>query len=65
MSFDSYRAFAMADPDLHPSFRRRWTDRPFTPAEMDRLADFELQHGRFGRAEQLSHRAAAMREDGR
>lgn len=62
MSFDTYRAAAMADPERNFYFSRAWREREFTPAELDRLADAELQHGHAARAEMLAWRAAALRE---
>lgn len=65
MSFDTYRASAMADPEMNPHFSRRWAERAMSPAELDRLSDHELSVGHHQRAEMLAWRAAAMREAGR
>ena len=62
MSFDSYRAYQKSDPEVNWHFSRRWQDRDFTPADLDRLADHELSVGRVQKAELLAWRAAAMRD---
>lgn len=65
MSFDTYRAAAMADPERNFHFSRAWRERDFTPAELDRLSDHELSVGHHQRAEMLAWRAVVMREGGR
>jgi hypothetical protein len=65
MSFDAYSFYQKSDPDRNRHFRRPWSEREFTPAELDRLSDHELSVGHIARAELLAWRAAAMREAGR
>lgn len=62
---DAAYFFAQSDPLANRHFRRRWFDRDFTAAELDRLADHELSVGHYARAEMLAWRAAAMREASR
>ena len=60
--FDAYSFYEKSDPDHNRNFSRRWSERPLTPAEIDRLSDHELSVGHHQRAEMLAWRAAAMRE---
>ena len=64
---DAARFAAQSDPDRNQHFRRRWAEpsQPPSPAQMDREADAELAAGHRLRAEWLSRRAAAMRENAR
>ena len=55
--------------DKHPiaqtanPFHGNLPDPASTPAILDRLADFELQHGHAAIAERLSQRAAGLRDE--
>ena len=60
LSFTSQLA-DMADPDLNPHFRRRWSQLPMTPRELEHAADLEQAHGNPRRAELLSWQAHAIR----
>ena len=61
MSFITHRLAEMADPDLNPHFRRRWSQLPMTPRELEHAADLEQAHGNARRAELLSWQAHAIR----
>ena len=61
MSFITHRLAEMADPDLNPHFRRRWSQLPMTPRELEHAADLEQAHGNERRAELLSWQAHAIR----
>ena len=61
MSFITRRLADMADPDLNPHFRRRWSQAPMTPRELEHAADLEQAHGNARRAELLSWRAHQIR----
>ena len=51
----------MADPDFNPHFRRRWSQPPMTPRELEHAADLEQAHGNAMRASLLSWRAHELR----
>ena len=55
------RLAEMADPDLNPHFRRRWSQLPMTPRELEHAADLEQAHGNAARAALLSWRAHELR----
>lgn len=65
MSFDTWQACRLSDPDHNRRFLRPRLERARTAAELDRLADAELAHGHVAPAERLAWRAAAMREGNR
>ena len=55
------RLAEMADPELNPHFRRRWSQSPMTPRELEHAADVEQAHGNAARASLLSWRAHELR----
>ena len=57
----SHLAAAQSDPERNPSFRRRWSQPPITPRQLELVADIEMAHGNARRAEMLSWRAHQMR----
>ena len=61
MSFITHRLAEMADPELNPNFRRRWSQLPMTPRELEHAADLETAHGNAARASLLSWRAHELR----
>ena len=61
MSFITHRLADMADPDLNPHFRRRWSQPPMTARELEHAADLQQAVGNARRAELLSWAAHQMR----
>ena len=61
MSFRTHLLADMADPDLNPHFRRRWSQPAMTPRQLEHAADLEQAHGNARRAELLSWHAHEIR----
>ena len=57
------RTAEMADPELNPHFRRRWSQPLMTSRELEHAADLEQAYGNAARASLLSWRAHELRND--
>ncbi len=63
MFFPFYRDAGGSIGRQHLDYHRQVTSGHVTPAELDRWADIELQHGHHHRVELLAHRAAELRQE--
>jgi hypothetical protein len=63
MPIDAYYFYQKSDPDRNQHFRRAWSEREFSAAELDRLSDHELSVGYLARSGELKALAATMRTE--
>jgi hypothetical protein len=62
---DAFRAYTKSEPTANQQFSRRWSDRPWSPRQVERLAKHEASVGHLARSEELKALAAEMRTEAR